>query len=78
MSISEVAELLLGATIGVAILFAALVASTASIRAGESWESEHRIKATAFASFAGVSGVAAVAGIVYGIFLVILHSPLAG
>lgn len=77
MSIDETAQFFLGATVGLAVIFAALLASTASIRAGESWESHHRVRATAFASFAGISGVTALAGIVYGLVLVAWHSPLA-
>jgi len=77
MSIGETTQLFLGATVGLAVIFAALVASTASIRAGESWESHHRVRATAFASFAGISGVAALAGVVYGLLLVAWSSPFA-
>jgi hypothetical protein len=76
MSIEETAQFFLGATIGLGVIFAALVASTASIRAGESWEAHHRLRATAFASFAGVSGVSALAGIVYGLAMIAWHSPL--
>ena len=75
MSMSETAQFFFGASLGLAVIFMALLASTASIRAGESWESDHRLKATAFASFAGLSGITAVAGIVYGLVLVAVSSP---
>ena len=77
MSFGETAQFFLGATVGLAVIFAALLASTASIRAGQSWESHHRVRATALASFAGVSGVTALAGIVYGLILIAWHSPFA-
>jgi len=77
MNIGETAQFFLGATVGLAVIFAALLSSTASIRAGEKWESNDRFQATAFASFAGVSGVAALAGVVYGIFMIAWHSPFA-
>lgn len=75
MDISETAQLFFGASLGLAVVLAALLASTASMRAGESWESDHRVKATAFASFAGVSGASALAGIVYGLILVVSSAP---
>ena len=77
MEFSETAQLFLGASLGLAVILAALLASTASIRASQSWESHHRVKATAFASFAGISGVMALAGIVYGLILIALSSPFA-
>jgi hypothetical protein len=77
MNIASTAQFFLGATVGLAVVFAALLASTASIRASEKWESNDRFQATAFASFAGVAGVVALAGIVYGIFLIAWHSPFA-
>jgi hypothetical protein len=77
MSIEEAAQFFLGATIGLGVIFAALVASTASIRAGESWEAHNRLRATAFASFAGISGVTALAGIAYGLAIIAWHSPIA-
>ena len=76
MNIGETAQFILGATIGLGIVFAALLASTASIRAGESWAADNRVRATAFASFAGISGIAALAGIVYGLVMIAWHSPL--
>ena len=77
MSIGETAQFFLGATVGLAVIFAALVSSTASIRAGEKWESNDKFQATAFASFAGITGITALAGIVYGLVMIALHSPLA-
>jgi len=77
VSIGETAQFFLGATVGLAVIFAALLSSTASIRAGESWEAHHRVRATALASFAGISGITALAGIVYGLVMIALHSPLA-
>ena len=77
MHIGETAQFFLGTTIGLGVIFAALVASTASIRAGESWEAHNRLRATAFASFAGVSGATAIAGFVYGLFMIAWHSPFA-
>jgi hypothetical protein len=74
---SETAQFLMGASFGLAVILAALLASTASIRAGESWAADHRIRATAFASFAGISAVTALAGIGYGLMLVALSSPFA-
>jgi len=75
MSISETAQLFLGASLGLAVIFMSLLASTASIRAGQSWESDHRVKATAFASVAGMTGVMALAGIVYGLVLFVTSAP---
>lgn len=77
MHVGETAQFVLGATMGVGVIFATLAASTASIRAGESWAAHNRVRATAFASFAGVSGITAVAGIVVGVVWVILSSPIA-
>jgi len=77
MNIGETAQFILGATIGLGVIFAALLASTASIRAGESWESHNHLRATALASFAGLSGVAALAGMVYGLVKIAWHSPIA-
>jgi hypothetical protein len=77
MSIGDTAQFFLGATLGLGVLFATLVASTASVRAGRSWEAHHRGRAAAFASFAGVSGIAALAGLVYGLIVIAWHSPLA-
>src|SRR5688572_17428830 len=77
-SMSETAQFLAGASFGLAVVFAALLASTASMRAGESWAACHRVRATAFASFAGVSAFTAVAGVVYGLALVVSSSPLTG
>lgn len=77
MGIYETAQFFLGATVGLGIIFAALVASTASVRAGESWEAHNRLRATAFASFAGISGVTALAGIAYGLAMIAWHSPFA-
>jgi len=77
MSIGETAQFFLGATVGLAVIFAALLSSTASIRAGEKWEAHDRFQATAFASFAGITGVAALAGVVYGIFVVLWQAPFA-
>ena len=78
MSIGETLQFLLGTSAGVAIVFAALLASTASVRAGESWADHNWLRATAFASFAGISGVAALAGMILGVIWVIVSSPLAG
>ncbi|MDQ2676521.1 MAG: hypothetical protein M3Y34_06900 [Actinomycetota bacterium] len=78
MSTHEAAQILLGMSAGVAVIFAALASSTASIRAGEMWEAQNRLGATAMASVAGVSGVLALAGIVLGLAWVVLSSPLAG
>ncbi len=72
MHMSETAQFFMGASFGVAVIFLALVASTASIRAGEKWESDQRVRATALASFAGLSGAAALAAIAYGLVLVAL------
>jgi len=77
VSIGETAEFFLGATVGLAVIFAALLSSTASIRAGESWEARNRLRATALASFAGISGITALAGIVYGLAMIAWHSPIA-
>ena len=77
MSVGETAQFVLGATAGVGIVFAVLLASTASVRAGESWTAHHRVRAAALASFAGSSGTAALAGIVLGVVWVVLSSPLA-
>ncbi len=77
MNTGDTAQLFLGSTVGLAVIFAALLASTASIRAGESWESHHRIRATAFASFAGISGAASLAGVIYGLLLIAWSSPFA-
>jgi hypothetical protein len=78
MSIGETAQFLLGASGGIAVVFAALLASTASVRAGQSWAESNWLRATAFASFAGISGVAALGGMILGVVWVILNSPLAG
>jgi len=78
MSIAEAAQFCLGTTVGIGIVFATLLASTASIRAGESWAANNRVRATAFASFAGISGVAALGGMILGGAWVVLSSPLAG
>ena len=78
MGIGEAIELILGAAAGLGVVFAALAASTASIRAGEMWAAHDRVKATAMASFAGVSGASALAGIVLGIVWVAVNSPVAG
>ena len=78
MSIGETLQFLLGTSAGVAVVFAALLASTASVRAGESWSENNWLRATAFASFAGISGVAALGGMVLGVIWVVLNSPLAG
>jgi hypothetical protein len=77
MGIGETAQLLFGVTLGLGVIFAALLASTASIRASESWAADNRVRATAFASFAGVSGLAALAGIVLGVIWVVVSSPIA-
>ena len=76
MHIGETAQFILGATAGLGVVFAALLASTASIRAGASWEAHHRVRATAFASFAGISGIAALSRMVLGVVWVVLSSPL--
>ena len=77
MEIGSTVQFLLGASLGLGVLFATLVASTASIHATESWTHHHRVRATAFASFAGLSGVVALAGIVYAISLIAWASPFA-
>ena len=77
MNLSETAQFVLGATMGLTVVFATLVASTASIRAGEKWAAHRRLQATALASFAGASGITALAGMVLGVLWVILSSPLA-
>jgi hypothetical protein len=78
MSIGETLQILMGTSAGIAVVFAALLASTASVRAGENWSDNNWLRATAFASFAGISGIAAVGGMVLGIIWVIVNSPLAG
>ena len=77
MDIGETAQFFLGASLGVGVLFATLLSSTASIRASESWGHHHRVRATAFASFAGLSGVLAACGIVYALSLIAVNSPFA-
>jgi hypothetical protein len=78
MSIGETLQILMGTSAGIAVVFAALLASTASVRADENWSDNNWLRATAFASFAGISGIAAVGGMVLGIIWVIVNSPLAG
>jgi hypothetical protein len=78
MSIGETLQVLMGTSAGIAVVFAALLASTASVRAGENWSDNNWLRATAFASFPGISGIAAVGGMVLGIIWVIVNSPLAG
>ena len=77
MDISSTVQFILGAWLGLGVLFATLLASTASIHATENWEHHHRVRATAFASFAGLSGLAALAGIVYAISLIAWTAPFA-
>ena len=76
MTVHEASQILLGASAGVAVVFAALLASSASIRAGEMWAAQHRFRATALASFAGISGISAAAGLVLGAIWVIVSSPV--
>ena len=77
MEIGETAQFFAGISVGLGVLVATLVSSSASIRASESWVHHHRVRATAFASFAGLSGVIAVGGIVYAISLIAVNSPFA-
>lgn len=74
----ETTQFLVGTSMGVAIVLATLVASSASLRAGEMWAEKSRVRATALGTFAGISGVSALAGIGLGVVWVIAHSPLAG
>ena len=77
MSVGDTAQFFLGTTVGLGVVFAALLASTASIRAGRSWDAHNLGRAAAFASFAGISGIAALGGLVYGLVLIAWHSPVA-
>jgi hypothetical protein len=77
MSLNEAGQVLLGTTAGVAVVFAALLSSSASVRAGQMWAAQDRFKATAMASFAGLSGATALAGMVLGVLWVALNSPVA-
>ena len=78
MSVHEAGQVLLGTSAGLAVVFAALLSSSASIRAGEMWAANQRVRATAIASFAGLSGISAAAGVVAGLVWVLASSPLAG
>ena len=77
METGQAAQFFIGASVGVGVLFAVLAASTASVRAGESWAARNIMRATAFASAAGISSIAALGGIVYGLLLVAWNSPVA-
>ena len=77
MDIGATAQFFLGATVGVGVLFATLLSSTASTRASESWVHQQKVRATAFASFAGLSGIVAVGGLIYALSLIAVNSPFA-
>lgn len=77
VDIGSTAQFFLGASLGVGVLFATLLSSTASIRASESWVHQQKVRATAFASFAGLSGIVAVGGVLYALSLIAINSPLA-
>lgn len=77
MDVNPGVQFIQGASLGVGIVFAVLMASTASVRAGEMWAEHNRLRATALASFAGISGIAALAAILVGIAWLIVPSPIA-
>jgi len=77
MDIGESVQFFAGVSVGLGVLVATLISSTASIRASQSWVHHQRVRATAFASFAGLSGIIAVGGLIYAVSLIAVNSPFA-
>ena len=73
---SELAQVAVGAGLGLAVIAAFAIGLRATIQSSESWQRGEAARGVALGALAGVALLAAVAGTVYGLAVIAQDSPL--
>lgn len=77
VNVGELAQMVTGAGLGLAVMIAAVLGLSGAIRAGERWRDERHGQAILLYALAGTAGAGALAGVIYALAVIAKGSPLA-